>query len=141
MEQVVEERAVVEDCSAQFLGGCFAAAVAEGDLARGAVVVDDVWMVDGDVGGALIEVCDGIATSEHELFDEAVGLGDGLMRLVDEARLQDAPLSDEVLALLGGEFANMKFFHASCAVEQGLFGAAGSDFAHGAFVLGTEAAL
>jgi hypothetical protein len=99
-KQVLEERTVVEDGFAEILGGGFAAAVSEGDLVGCAIVFDDAGMVDREIGGALLEVGDGIAASGHEEIDEPVCLVDGLSGSVDEAGLDGAPLGDEALVLV-----------------------------------------
>jgi hypothetical protein len=71
------------------------------DLVRVPVVVDDVRVVDGDVGGALIEVRHRVPARLHHLGDEAVGIADGTRRVVDEARLDLPPVPGEPCALLG----------------------------------------
>jgi hypothetical protein len=46
-----------------------------------AVVLDDHWMVDGDIGGALLEVLgDRVTAFVHDLRHERVSVADGLRR-------------------------------------------------------------
>src|SRR5919198_2010106 len=91
-EQLLEERAVMDEGLPQILRGRLAALVRRPDPVRRPIVLDDVRMVDGDRVGTRIEVVDRIAAVAHHLLDEMVRLGDGLGRRVDEAHLHRAPL-------------------------------------------------
>ena len=106
-----------------------------------AVVFDDARVIDGEIGGALLELGDGIAASGHEEIDEPVGLVDGLAGSVDEAGLYGAPLGDEALALVCAQFAEGEFFDAFGTLEKCGLCTGGSGLADGAVVLGTEAIL
>jgi hypothetical protein len=66
LQELVEEGAVLEHGGAHVFGGDLGAGGALGDGVGRAVVFDDAGMVDGDVGGTLLEVGDGIAASVHE---------------------------------------------------------------------------
>ena len=71
---------------AQVLGaGALSRAV---DRVRRAVVLDDLGMVDGDVGRLLLEVLDGVAALAHDLGEQRVRVGQRRRRLVDELRLR-----------------------------------------------------
>lgn len=56
-----------------------------------AVVLDHLRMVDGDVGGALLEVVDRVAALGPHRLDQAVGASDCAVRVVDELSLDALP--------------------------------------------------
>jgi hypothetical protein len=63
------------------------------------VVVDDLQVVDRDVGGALIPRRHRVAACGHGVADELVSTSHACGGVIDEARLDDAPALDVVLAL------------------------------------------
>ena len=65
---------------------------------RLAVVLDHVRVVDGRVGGLLVEVLDRIAALTHDLRDQLVGIGQRRSGLVDELGLRGLPALDVALA-------------------------------------------
>jgi hypothetical protein len=69
----------------------FAALARQRDGVRGAVVLDDRRMIDGDVRHTLLEVADGEPSRMHELLDESVGFRDRRTRVIHEPRLNGAP--------------------------------------------------
>jgi hypothetical protein len=108
----------------------------------GAVVVDQVRVVDGDVGGPAVEVVDRVAPLPHDLHHEDVGLGDALGRRVDEVLLDAHPLLGVPGAAVGAERADVQLLPSLLALaELGL----GLTPAVGAFdralVLGTKVVL
>ncbi len=140
LQELVEEGAVVEHGGAHVFGGDLGAGGALRDGVGGAVVFDDAGMVDRDVGGALLEVDDGIAAGVHEGGDELVGLDDGAAGVVDEAGLDELPLVEEALAFGGGEVVDVEAVDALFAgCEGGLGVALGAAFEDRALVLGAEA--
>jgi hypothetical protein len=92
LKELIEEGAVLNHGAAEVFGGGIVGIEADGDGVGGAVGVDDAGMVDGDVGGTLIEVGDGVAASIHERGDELIGLEDGSLGMVDEAGLNGLPV-------------------------------------------------
>src|SRR6185312_7893128 len=64
----------------------------------GAVPLDELRVLDGDVGRPLLEVVDRIATISHDALHQVVGLRHRARRIVDEARLRRLPLLDIALA-------------------------------------------
>lgn len=115
LQEFVEERAVLNHRGAKVFGGGLVGGEAGGYGVRGAVVLDDAGMVDGDVGGALLEVGDGIAAGLHERGDEFVGFGDGALGMIDEAGLHGLPVGHEAFALGGAEVADLEVFDARFA--------------------------
>jgi hypothetical protein len=63
-----------------------------------AIVLDDLRVVDRDVGSLLLEVVDRIPAVAHDRLDQAFGPGDRSARLVDELALQTLPALDVPLA-------------------------------------------
>ena len=60
-------------------------------------------MINRDVRGPLFEVPHRVASRLHDFLDQAVGVGDGRLRIIHETRLSGGPLPAESLSLLGGE--------------------------------------
>ena len=139
IEQVFEERAVMDHRLAEILGGCFAASLADGDLVRRAIVLDDVRVIHGHVRGALLEIADGIATNLHEIRDEAVCFDHGTFRVIDEPRLIRTPLLREPRAVLGAERFQVQLLHALDTIIELAFRVSRvAAFPHEPFVLRTE---
>src|SRR5439155_13949832 len=69
-EQFFEQSTVVNHGFPQIFGAGLTTVVAEGDSVCGTIVFHHHGMIDGDVGGALLEVCHGISASLHQLVDE-----------------------------------------------------------------------
>jgi len=125
---------------AHVFGGGFVAAEAKGYVVGGAVVFDDAGMFDGDVGGALVEVGDGIAAGVHERGDQFIGFDDGAFGVVDETRLDGLPVGEIALAFGGGEVADVKFVYALFAGGEAGFGlGCGAMLEDGAIVFRAEA--
>jgi hypothetical protein len=107
------------------------------DVARRAVIVDDARMVHGEVRRALIEVRDRISARLHHVLHQPVGLRDGSLRVVDEARLYGAPLLEVSTLLVGAQRPDVELFDALLALhELRLRAALVADLGHGALVLG-----
>ena len=140
LKELVEEGAVLNHGGAEVFGGGLVAVEADGDGVGGAVGVDDAGMVDGDVGGPLIEVGYGIAASVHEGGDELIGFEDGSLRVVDETGLNGLPIGFGAFAFGGGEVAKVEVFDTRLAgLEMGLGAAFGTLLEDGTVVLGAEA--
>jgi len=118
VEQVFEERAVMDHRLAKVLGGRFAALLAERDVVRGPVVLDDMRMVDGHVSGALLEVTDGVATDLHEISNEAVRFDHGTLRVIDEPCLVGAPLLRKPAPMFGAQRFDVQLTHALDALAE-----------------------
>ena len=58
---------------------------------RGAIVLDDLRMVDRDVGRPLLEIVDGITPFAHYLGHQTISDTDGGCRIVDELGLHLVP--------------------------------------------------
>lgn len=141
VEEVLEERPVVDHCLAQVFGGCLTALLADRDVVRRSVVLNDVRMVYGDVGGALLEVTDGVATNLHQIRDEVVGFDHGAFRVIDELRLVGPPRLGEPSAMFRGQWLDMELLHAFDTSVQLTFGMARvTVLAYEALVLGAELA-
>src|SRR5581483_7192223 len=121
VEQLVEQLAVVHHRLAQVLR--LAGAVAVRVLARGAVVLDDIGLLDRDVLHAAVEVRDGEAARLHRAIDEGRGAVDGGARVIDELRLGGVPVGEEALALVGVERAEAQAANALAAALELEFGA------------------
>src|SRR6185503_12229089 len=143
-EQLDEQLAEVHHRLAQVLGARVARGRAARDAVRGAVVLDDLRVVDRDVGRALVElVRDGVAAVAHDLHHERVGLADGRAGLVDEAPLRAAPAVGVAVARGGLELADLELVATLPALAKLGLGLAAVPAAllDRAFVFGAEALL
>src|SRR2546423_440342 len=61
------------------------------DAVRGAVAVDDVWVVHGDIRRPAVEIIDGITAFAHHLGHQPIGGVHRTCRIVDEAGLHLLP--------------------------------------------------
>jgi hypothetical protein len=95
-EQFFEQRPVVNHGFAQVFGADFAAALAKSNAVSDPIVFHDDWMVNGNIGGTLIEVRHGIAAGLHQLVDQLIGLGERSFGVVNKIRLHDPPAFREV---------------------------------------------
>src|ERR1700712_1920352 len=94
-EQGVEQRAVMHEGSAARLRAHLLTVSGMEDRVRGAVVLHHGRMIDGDVGGASVEVLDRIAALPHPLDPQPVRLTQGIIGIVDEVGLHAAPAQSE----------------------------------------------
>ena len=123
-DQVLEKRAVMNHRFAQVFGAGACLRVPQGDLMPFAVVLDDGWMLDGNVGGALLKIQHEVAFSGHHFFDRAVRFGEGALGVVDETGLNLAPGILEARALGGLERVDMKVLDARLELFEAGFGPA-----------------
>jgi len=123
LEQILEELAIVHHRPSQIFGRRGVSAMSIGDLARRAIVVDDASVVNGEIGGALVEVGDRIAARLHDFLDELVGACDGPSRIVDEHRLHAAPSLTEEVALIGLQRPDLQMLDALLSFDQLFFSA------------------
>ena len=118
-EQVVEQRAVIDDGLAKFLSAGFAALTAHHQSARDAVVLDHMRMVDRNVLGSFIEVLERITACGHDLRHEVVRLADRGVGIVDETCLDPSPLIGERVGLLTAERMQLEPIYAVRTLAEG----------------------
>ena len=115
-------------------------AVGVGEDSGGAVVLNDVRVLDGKILHSLLEVADGIAVCLHHGLNEFVRCRDGARWIVDESRLDAVPLSLEPQPLRLAQRVQVQAVHSNLALQELAFRALlASVFRHGPLVLGTEA--
>jgi len=124
---------------AQVFGSGLALAMTLNDGAGGAVILQDCWISDGDISGALLEVGHGIAACSHDAVYERVGFADGDSGVVDETVLNLNPVLPELIAHGWAEFFDGEALNALLAIDELDFGFGGvATFEDGAIVLGTK---
>src|ERR1035438_7495618 len=79
-------------------------------------------MIDGKIGGALVELGNRVAPRQQEGADQFVGFGDRAFWVIDEAGLHRLPLSQKARALRGSQIADIQFLYAGGAIGQLGFG-------------------
>jgi hypothetical protein len=92
----------------QILGRRLSALIGEVKRVAGAVVVDDLRMIDRDIGRPLFELVHRVTAFAHHLGHQPVGLAQRARRLVDEPLLQFAPGVQVALARLRGEWHDLQ---------------------------------
>jgi len=108
----------VDHGPAQVLGIGFAARVAGGDLVGHAVIADQAGVIDREVGGALLEVADGIAARLHHFSEEFIGPPDRSAGVVDELALDLHPAVRKALDFAAVERAYAERFDPLLALPQ-----------------------
>jgi hypothetical protein len=124
LEQVLEQLAIVDDRGAKVLCARCVSFVTFGDRARSAIVTDEPRMMNGEIGGALLEVRDGISAGLHYFLDERVGAGDGARRVVDEHFLDAPPLLGEQVSLIGEQRTNLEVLNSLLSLDELFLGTA-----------------
>src|SRR5580704_15111552 len=123
----------------KIFGRRFAATLPACDVARGAIVSDNLWVIDGNVSRALVEISQGIAARCHDFTDQPIGLGDSLLWSVHEASLEFAPGLREPRGVGGAESPNLQTLDPLGAGLQRRFRATHvANIMDCPFVLGTE---
>jgi hypothetical protein len=113
--------------------------LADSNVVGRSVVLDHVRMIHRHVGGALLEVSDGITTNLHEVGDETVGFDHGALGVVHEASLIRTPRVGESIPVLGRERLDVQLLNALDAVAELTLGVARvAVLADESLVLGTE---
>jgi hypothetical protein len=69
---------------AQVFGAGLSAIMAYCDFMGGTIIVDYHRMIDGDVGGTLLELTHWISFCLHQLAYKTIGLGNSAFRIVDK---------------------------------------------------------
>ena len=102
----------------QILGVGLAAPMAQGYLVRDPVVGHELRVVDGEVGGALVEIADGIAARVHGLADQFVRAADRRARIIDEIGLDHAPPLHVALGFLAAQRPDVEALDALLAISE-----------------------
>src|SRR5207247_992733 len=107
-EQLLEQRPVVPHRLTEILRRGLAALVRLRDAVRGAVPLDELRMLDGDVRRPLLEVVRRVAAFLHDLLDERVRLDHRTGRVVHELDLRRLPALHVALPRLGCQLADVQ---------------------------------
>jgi hypothetical protein len=139
LEQVGEQRAVVNHRLPKVFGARLPFSVLQRNLPRGAIVHDDAGVIDGNVSDPLLKIADGIATGGHDFSNQPIGFRHGASRVIYETRLNSAPRGVEAIGIGWDERADVQLRHAlRPRLERG-FGLADVAFnADGSVVLRSE---
>src|SRR6185369_2197190 len=142
VDQIIEQRAIMNHRLAKILGAGFAARMTQGDLMGGAIILHDLRVIDRKIGRALLEIHDRIAAALHHAAEQIVGMGDGRLGIVDELGLHLPPLIDIARALFRRQRPDREFGDALLALMQQRFRlAGGADLRHRPLIFGAEPRL
>jgi len=140
LEQLREQRAVVHDRLPEIFGASHSVVARLSEGTRRAVVLHDRGVIDREIGGAGIEVLDGVAARPHHLGDELICPSRCADWVIDELCLEGAPRRVEARALCGGQIAKVKFFDTPGTLRELVFRARlAAVFTDGSLVFGPEA--
>ncbi len=137
-QELVKERAIVDDCLTHFFGVGFSPLSSQSQCASGAVILDNHGMVNGHVVRTTIEVLERIATRSHHLGDELIGFAHRAVGIVDEARLDAAPCAEKRIGLILSERVQVETADARRALPQHGVRTCRPHSLNGSFVLGPE---
>jgi hypothetical protein len=98
----------MDQCLTELFGVGVAARVAQCNGVGRAIVLDHTGVVDRDVGGALLEIADGVASCPHNFANELVSVVRCATRIVHEPGLDGLPATEELLALLTVECSDIE---------------------------------
>lgn len=94
-DQLLKQGTVMDQGLSKVVRACLTAAVPQGDIVPGAIMLDHIRVVDRNIASPLLEVADGIATRTHHLGKERVGIVDRSLWIVDEGSLYFGPAIEE----------------------------------------------
>ena len=117
-QKFINKRAIIDHCLPHFFRAGFPPLPSHSERARGPVILNDYWMVDGQVGRTPIEVFKRVATRRHHLGDKLVGFAHGAVRVVDEARLDAPPFAGKRAGLFISELVQVETADALGALSQ-----------------------
>ena len=137
-QEFVEQRAIVDHRLPHLFGGGLAALPARREHAGGTVILNDHWMIHGQIGGTPIELFKRIAPRRYHLRDQLIGLADRAIRVVDEARLNAPPFAGKRAGLFMSELVQVEVTDTLGARAQNLVCTGGTDSLNGSFVLGSK---
>jgi hypothetical protein len=111
-----------------------------GDVAGCAVVLNDMRVIDGEIGRPLVEICHRVTSSSHQGCQRIIRFIDGCLRIVDKLGLDLPPTCVELLAFRRVEIADLELLDTLLSFGQHrLRRAFRSTLAHRSFVLGSKA--
>ena len=103
-------------CRSQLFRGCFVFPNPQRNLMRRPVVLHHSGMIDRNVGGTLIEIGYGIATSFHYGGHQVIGFCDRPLRGIDKTRLYGLPPFRKTFVFDRIEIANIELFNPLLAI-------------------------
>ena len=106
---------------AQIFGARLAATVAQRDVVCCAVVLDNNRVINGNVGGTLIEVAYGIAAYLHDFVYQLVRLRDRSFRVVNKLGLHGGPAARKIGSAWLEKAVRFEAFPCACAKLQNVF--------------------
>jgi len=93
-------------CLAQIFCVCLPLRLTNRDFVRRPVILQNQWMVNGNVCGPLFKITYRIAARGHDVPQELVSLGYRASGAVNESRLDPAPGLQETHPITGSEWSD-----------------------------------
>ncbi|HWP06636.1 MAG TPA: hypothetical protein VNN72_12875 [Polyangiaceae bacterium] len=118
LEKIGKERAVMDERLAKLFGFGAPFSNAPSESARGAIVLNDRGVLDGQIRDAIVEGLGFVTTCRHHRLDELVGANDRARRVVDERQLQLLPFRRKPVPGAFAKAAQVKVPHAALALAQ-----------------------
>ena len=137
-QEFVDKRAIIHHRLPHFFRVGFSALPPQRERASGPIVLNDYWMIHGQVGRTPVEVFKRVATSGHHLRDKLIRFADSAMRIVNEPRLDATPFAGKCARLIVSELVQVEATDAFGALTQHGVRAFGTNSLNGSFVLRSE---
>ena len=134
-DQLLKKGPVMDHGLAQVFRAGLPLRLAKCDFVGRPIVVQDQWMVHGDISRTLFEVTDRIATRGHHIAQQLVGFRYRTGRAVHKPRLDSVPGVFETRTIAGRERSDVEALDSFRAlIEPGFRLSSGTAFLHGAGV-------
>jgi hypothetical protein len=99
----------VDHCLTQLFCGRPTLSLANRDCVGGPIVLQNDWVIDGNVCGALFEVTHRIATRGHHVAKQLIRFGDCTGGAIDKAALDSSPRLFKTRSITRPESPKLKF--------------------------------
>ena len=107
-DEFLKKRSVMNHDLAQVFGAGLPLRAAKRALVGGAIVLENLWMIYGDIHPALFNALDRVAARGQDVAQELVGIGHRSARAVNEARLHSAPGLEKSHTVAGSEWEDVQ---------------------------------
>jgi hypothetical protein len=98
----------VDHCLTEVLRARESTLVPRNDVTPGAVVLEHMSMIDREIVEPLSRIVRGVSATPHDLFNQAIGLGDSGARLIDKLRLHATPCGAQPVRIVVRERPDRK---------------------------------
>jgi len=120
-DQLLKERSKVNHGFAQVFGAGLAPRLKKCALVSGTVVIENLWMIHGNIRGTLFKIAYWIATRGHHVAKQSVGIGHRASGAVNKPPLDSVPGLDKARPIAGSKRPDMQGLHSVSALIESRF--------------------